>query len=204
MKLEVVVIPVADVDRAKAFNERLGGDSTRDFPLKTGCESSITPPGSPASTQFGAKLTSAGPGSAQNLYLVVFDVEARATSSPRVGVEVSHVFHPGSAGRSVPAATLQRSIRGRAPDHADLRVFCTFSDPDGNRWPLQEVTTRGCRGASTLPQLVRLGKRPMAGGPARGDRARRAREANGAGDVNWPDWYAAYMVAEQAGTELPT
>jgi len=205
MKLEVVVLPVADVDRAKAFYGQLGwrldadataGDSFRIVQL--------TPPGSQCSIQFGTNMTSAPAGSAQGLYLIVADIEAVRDQLVASGVEVSDVFHEGTLGdRFQPAGTGARAS-GPAPEHGSYGSFASFSDPDGNTWLLQEITTR-------LPGRVEAAQTAFASAADLASAFRRAAAAHGehekrigAADPDWPDWYAAYMVAEQAGTELPT
>jgi catechol 2,3-dioxygenase-like lactoylglutathione lyase family enzyme len=201
MKLEVIVIPVSDVDRAREFYGRLGWRLDGDFRFDNGFHVvQFTPPGSACSIQFGTKITPAAPGSAQNLYLVVSDVEAARTELMARGVTVSEVFHPGT-----PEAQFRREgrIAGPAPDHATYRSFATFSDPDGNGWLLQEVTTR-------FPGRIDSSATSFASASDLASAFRRAEAAHGQHekrtgkrDENWPDWYAAYMVAEQAGEELP-
>jgi catechol 2,3-dioxygenase-like lactoylglutathione lyase family enzyme len=205
MKLEVVVIPVSDVDRAKEFYGSLGwrldadraaGDSFRIVQL--------TPPGSDCSIQFGTGITSAAPGSAQDLYLIVPGIEAARAELDARGVEASEVFHEGAPGaRFRPVGTDSR-VSGPAPEHASYGSFVSFSDPDGNGWLLQEVTTR-------LPGRVDPAAPSFGSASDLASAMRRAEVAYGeyekhigAADANWPDWYAEYMVAEQAGTELPT
>jgi catechol 2,3-dioxygenase-like lactoylglutathione lyase family enzyme len=206
MKLEVVVIPVADVDRAKAFYGRLGWRLDADFPFENGVRIvQFTPPGSAGSIQFGAKLTSAVPGSAQNLYLVVSDVEAARDELAAHGVEVSDVFHPGVPGAQFQPDATNGRIKGRAPDHATYGSFATFSDLDGNRWLLQEVTTRLPRrvdpAATSFGSAGDLEAALIRAPMAHGEHEKRM---GGEYDANWPTWYAAYMVAQQGGTELPT
>ena len=202
MKLEVVVIPVSDVDRAKKFYASLGWRLDADFRFDNGFHVvQFTPPGSACSIQFGTKVTTAAPGSAQNLYLVVSDIEAARKELAARGIAVSEVFHPGT-----PEAQFQPEgrIAGPAPDHATYRSFATFRDPDGNGWLLQEITTRipgridpaagtSFSSASDLANALRRAE------SAHGQHEKRT----GQRDENWPDWYAAYMVAEQAGLELP-
>jgi catechol 2,3-dioxygenase-like lactoylglutathione lyase family enzyme len=204
LKLEAVVIPVSDVDRAKEFYARLGWRLDADFAFDNGVKIvQFTPPGSPASIQFGTKMTSAAPGSAENMYLIVSDVEAARDQLVARGAEVSEVFHAGS-----PGAQFQPSgaghLTGPAPDRQSYGSFATFSDPDGNRWLLQEITNRlpGRVDASetTFPSPSDLAEAMRRAETAHGEHERRT----GQRDENWPDWYAAYMVAEQAGQELPT
>ena len=143
LKLEVVVIPVSDVDRAKEFYGRLGWRLDADFPFDNGFRVvQFTPPGSGCSVQFGTNITSAAPGSAQGLYLIVSDIEAARDELVARGVEVSEVFHPGTPGAQFQPDGTSGRVSGPAPDHASYSSFATFSDPDGNGWLLQEVTTR--------------------------------------------------------------
>src|SRR5215472_16260266 len=143
LKLEVVVIPVADVDRAKRFYASLGWRLDADFAFDNGFRVvQFTPLGSGCSVQFGTKITTAAPGSAQGLYLVVSDIDAARNELVARDVDVSPVFHAEAAGAQFqPDGGTGRAI-GPAPDHASYRSFATFSDPDGNRWLFQEVTTR--------------------------------------------------------------
>ena len=200
MKLEVITIPVSDVDRAKEFYGGLGWRLDADF--STGADHAVqfTPPGSQCSIHFGTNLTSAPPGSAQGLWLVVSDIRAARDELAGRGVEVSDVFHYAGLNRIDPGARLS----GPAPDRRSYGSFVSFSDPDGNSWLVQEITTR-------LPGRIDAAETAF-GSP--GDLAsalRRAEAAHGQHekrtgqrDADWPTWYAAYMVAEQAGSELPT
>jgi catechol 2,3-dioxygenase-like lactoylglutathione lyase family enzyme len=201
-KLEVVVIPVADVDRAKAFYERLGWRLDADFADDQGFRIvQFTPHGSACSIQFGAKVTSAPPGSATNVYLVVPDVQAARDAIAALGIEVSEVFHEGSLGdRFDPDAR----VAGAAPDGATYGSFASFSDPDGNTWLLQEITSR-------LPGRVDPAATSFASAAELATALRRAAAAHGEHeartgreDPDWPDWYAEYMVREQAGEPLPS
>ena len=205
MKLEAVVIPVSDVDRAKEFYRRLGWRLDADFRFDNGFRVvQFTPPGSGCSLQFGAKITPAGPGSAQGLYLVVSDIEAARNELVTRGVEVSDVFHAGTPGAQFQPEGIPGRVAGPAPDHATYSSFASFSDPDGNGWLLQEVTAR-------LPGRVGTGATSFSSASDLASALRRASAAHGEhekrigkADPNWPDWYAEYMVAEQAGTKLPT
>jgi catechol 2,3-dioxygenase-like lactoylglutathione lyase family enzyme len=204
MKLEVIVIPVADVNRAKEFYSRLGwrldadraaGDNFRIVQL--------TPPGSECSIQFGTGITSVAPGSAQDLYLVVSDVGAARDELVARGVEASEVFHEGAPGARFQHGTNSR-VSGPAPDDASYGSFASFSDPDGNGWLFQEITTR-------LPGRVDPAATSFGSASDLAGALRRAAAAHGEhekrighADADWPDWYAKYMVAEQAGTELPS
>jgi catechol 2,3-dioxygenase-like lactoylglutathione lyase family enzyme len=203
MKLEVVVIPVADVDRAKEFYMKLGWRLDADFRFDNGFRVvQLTPPGSPTSIQFGTKITQAAPGSAQNLYLVVSDIEAARDQLVARGIDVSEVFHPGEPGAAFQAEGSSARILGVSPEHASYGSFATFSDPDGNRWLLQEVTTR-------LPGRIDPAEAVFASVNDLANALRRAAEAHGEHekrtgqpDANWPDWYAGYISAEQTGREL--
>jgi catechol 2,3-dioxygenase-like lactoylglutathione lyase family enzyme len=202
LKLEVVVIPVSDVDRAKAFYEGLGWRLDADFADDQGFRIvQFTPHGSACSIQFGSKVTSAPLGSATNIYLVVPDVQAARDAIAGLGVAVSEVFHEGSLGdRFDPDAR----VAGAAADGATYGSFASFSDPDGNTWLLQEITTRLPGriepAATAFPSAGDLAKALQRAAAAHGEHeARTGRE-----DPDWPDWYAEYMVREQAGEELPT
>ncbi len=205
MKLEVVIIPVSDVDRAKRFYGRLGWRLDADFPFDNGVRIvQFTPPGSGSSIQFGAKVTSAAPGSAEGLYLIVSDIEAARGELIACGAQVSEVFHAGMPGAQFQPQGTSGRASGPAPDHASYGSFATFSDPDGNGWLLQEVTAR-------LPGRIDAAETAFASTTDLANAMRRASAAHGEhekrigkADANWPDWYAAYMAAEQAGTELPT
>jgi catechol 2,3-dioxygenase-like lactoylglutathione lyase family enzyme len=204
LKLEVVVIPVSDVDRAKEFYSKLGWRLDADFPFDNGFRVvQFTPPGSGSSVQFGSKITSAAPGSAKE-YLIVSNIEAARDQLAARGVEVSEVFYPGTPGAQFQPDDANGRVTGPAPDHASYSSFATFSDPDGNGWLLQEITTR-------LPGRIDGAETAFASTADLASALRRAAAAHGGHekrirmeDENWPDWYAAYMVAEQAGTELPT
>jgi catechol 2,3-dioxygenase-like lactoylglutathione lyase family enzyme len=199
MKLEVVVIPVSDVDRAKQFYASLGWRLDADFPISDELRVvQLTPPGSGCSVQFGEGVTSAAPGSAQNLILVVSDIEAARDGLIGRGVEVSEVSHGNRF-------STEGRESGPDPEHASYRTFATFDDPDGNGWVLQEVTTRlpGRVDASTTTYSSAddLEQALVRAATAHGEHEERE---GGKRDEQWPTWYAAYMVAEQAGTELPT
>ncbi len=205
LKLEVVVIPVSDVDRAKEFYGRLGWRLDADFSFGNGFRGvQFTPPGSSASIQFGKNKTSAPPGSAQGLYLVVSDIEAARDELVARGVEVSDVFHPNTPGAQFQRAGASGRASGHAPEHESYGSFATFSDPDGNGWLLQEVTTR-LPGHVDPGEMVFASKVELAGALRRAEAAHGEREKRtGQADTNWPEWYAAYMAAEQTGEELPT
>src|SRR5437016_384321 len=143
MKFEVIVIPVADVDRSKAFYSKLGWRLDADFSFDNGFRVvQFTPPGSGCSVQFGTKITSAAPGSAQGLYLIVSEIEAARDELVTRGAEVSEAFHAGTPGAQFQRDGTGGRVSGPAPDHASYRTFASFSDPDGNSWLLQEIKTR--------------------------------------------------------------
>ena len=194
LKLEVVVIPVSDVDRAKRYYGSLGWRLDADFAFDNGFRVvQLTPPGSGCSVQFGTNITSAAPGSAQGLYLIVSEIEAARDELVARGAEISEVFHAGTPGAQFRRDGTSGRVSGPAPDHASYGSFATFSDPDGNGWLLQEIKTRlPGRGLSnsdvaTLTELLR-----------------EAEEHHGeyeptAPKHHWSGWYAAYIVARAQG-----
>ena len=202
MKLEVVVIPVSDVDRARRFYDSLGWRLDAD--IAAGDDFRIvqlTAPGSGCSIQFGTNLTSAVPGSAQGLYLIVSDIEAARSALVARGVDVGEVFHEGAPGARFHDPG---RVGGPAPDRSTYGSFAAFSDPDGNGWLLQEITARlpgrvdpSETTFSSAGDLARALERASA---AHGEHEKRIGKA----DPDWPAWYAEYMVREQAGEELPT
>ena len=204
LKLEAVVIPVLDVDRAKAFYGQLGWRLDADFAFDNGFRVvQFTPPGSPCSIQFGTNITTAAPGSAQGLYLVVSDIAAARDELAGLGVTISEVFHPGTPGAQFQSGSTDGRVDGPADGRGSYGSFATFTDPDGNGWLLQEVTTR-------LPGRVDTNQTSYASvydveqaliraAAAHGEHEKRTGEA----DANWPAWYARYMVAEQSGADLP-
>jgi len=207
MKFEIVVIPVSDVDRAKEFYARLGWrldadyDNGKDFRIIQ-----LTPPGSACSVIFGKNVTGAAPGSAQGLYLIVDDIEAARKNLVRRDVEVSEVFHGAAdaySGPDEPYLFGRIRVNGPDPEHRSYRSFASVRDPDGNGWLFQEITTR-------LPGRIDATATTFASANELASAFRRAEAAHGEHekrtgqrDANWPDWYAAYMVAEQSGTDLP-
>jgi catechol 2,3-dioxygenase-like lactoylglutathione lyase family enzyme len=201
-KLEIVVIPVSDVDRAKDFYAKLGWRLDADFPFDNGFRVvQFTPPGSGCSVQFGSKITSAAPGSAQGLYLIVSDLAAAREGLIANGADVSDVFHPETPGAQFQSDGSGR-VSGPAPGDPSYRTFATFSDPDGNGWLLQEITTRlpgRVDRETTYASAAELSQAMRRASIAHGEHEKRIGEA----DENWPDWYAEYMVREQAGEELP-
>jgi len=206
MKLEVVVLPVADIDRARKFyGDVLGWRLDADFRFDNGFRIyQFTPHGSGCSIQFGTRMTTALPGSAQNLYLVVADIDAARAELAARGVAVTEVFHPTAPGAQFQSDSAAGRENGPAPEHGTYRSFATFRDPDGNGWLLQEITTRlagridpAATSFGSASDLASAFRRAEA---AHGEHEKRL----GHRDENWPEWYAAYMAAEQAGTELPT
>jgi catechol 2,3-dioxygenase-like lactoylglutathione lyase family enzyme len=208
MKFEIVVIPVSDVDRAKEFYVRLGWrldadyDNGKDFRVIQ-----FTPPGSGCSVIFGKNVTAAVPGSAQGLYLIVSDIGAARDELLGRGVEISDVFHDAGgvyAGTDQPYLFGRVRVSGQDPEHRSYRSFASFNDPDGNGWLLQEITAR-------LPGRIDSKATSFGSASDLASALRRAETAHGQHekrtgqrDANWPDWYAAYMAAEQAGTESPS
>ena len=205
LKLEAVVIPVSDVDRAKQFYGNLGWRHDADFRFDNGFRVvQFTPSGSACSVQFGTNITSAAPGSAQGLYLVVSDIEAARRELAARGVAVSEVFHAGTPGAQFQRDGMTGRLSGPAPDHGSYGSFATFSDPDGNGWLLQEVTRR-LPGRTNAAETAFASTADLASALRRAEAAHGEHEKRtGQRDANWPDWYAAYMVAEHAGTELPS
>jgi catechol 2,3-dioxygenase-like lactoylglutathione lyase family enzyme len=207
MKFEIVVIPVSDVDRAKEFYAKLGWrldadfDSGKDFRVIQ-----FTPPGSGCSVIFGRNVTSAAPGSAQGLYLIVSDIQAARKALLDRGVQISEVFHSAGeyAGKDEPYLFGRVRVSGPDPAHGSYRSFASFRDPDGNGWLFQEITTRLAgridAATTTFASAGDLASAMRRASAAHGEHEKRI----GAADPNWPDWYAKYMAAEQAGTELPT
>ncbi|MFZ3215339.1 MAG: VOC family protein [Candidatus Acidiferrales bacterium] len=206
MKFEIVVIPVSDVDRAKEFYAKLGWRLDADYDDGKGFRIiQFTPHGSGCSVILGKNVTPAAPGSAQGLYLIVSDIEAARKNLLDRGVQVSEVFHSDDvyAGSDEPYLFGRVRVSGRDAEHRSYRSFASFRDPDGNGWLFQEITTR-------LPGRVDPATTIFASANDLASAMRRASAAHGehekrigAADPNWPNWYAAYMVAEQAGTELP-
>jgi predicted enzyme related to lactoylglutathione lyase len=193
MKLEVLVVPVSDVDRAKRFYGSLGWRLDADFAFDNGFRVvQFTPPGSGCSLQFGTNMTSAKPGSAQGMYLIASDIEAARDELAARGVKVSEVFHAGTPGAQFQPNRTNGRVTGPAPDHASYGSFATFSDPDGNGWLLQEIKTRlPGRGLSldvaTLEELLQETEK------------RHGEYEPTAPKHHWSGWYAAYIVARENG-----
>jgi len=205
MRLEVQIIPVSDVDRAKEFYQRLGWRlDADDAPLEGLRIVQFTPPGSGASVTFGTGLTRAAPGSAEG-GLIVSGIEAAHADLVGRGVDASAIWHG-------PPFPVEARQPGPDPDRASYGSFCSFTDPDGNTWLVQEVTTRlpgridapGTAFVSTADLASAL-RRAEAAHAEHEKRAGRSHLFHRSGhDEDWPAWYAAYLVAEQAGTDLPT
>jgi catechol 2,3-dioxygenase-like lactoylglutathione lyase family enzyme len=194
MKLKVVVIAVSDVERSKEFYGRIGWrldidrSAGEDFRLVQ-----FTPPGSCCSVHFGKNVTSAAPGSAK-AFLIVTDIEAARDHLVAAGVEVGEFFHDGPEGGG----------SGLHPERLSRRSRALFSDPDGNGWHLQEITTpdplRVERGATSFGSACDLASALRRAEAAHGEHEKRT---GGQRDENWPDWYAEYLIREQAGKDLP-
>lgn len=206
MKLEIVVIPVSDVDRAKRFYGGLGWRLDADFAASDDFSVvQFTPPGSGCSVIFGKNVTAAAPGSAQGLYLIVSDIEAAREELADRGVEISEAFHDKSGvyvGPDEPYLFGRARVGGPDPEHRSYRSFASFRDPDGNGWLLQEITARlpgridGNTAFTSSNDLAAALRRAAA---AHGEHEKRT----GRRDENWPDWYAEYIVSEQAGKAPP-
>lgn len=206
LRFEVVVFPVSDVDRAKEFYTKLGwrldidsGDN-KDYRLVQ-----FTPPGSSCSIIFGKNVTVAAPGAAQGLYLIVSDIEAAREDLLARGVEVSEPFH-GDMGAYIgpdePYLFGRLRVSGPDPNRSSYRSYASFRDPDGNGWVLQEVTTR--LPGHMPPETTFVSVNDLAGALRRAKVAHSQHEVRiGQADPDWPDWYANYIVREQAGEKLP-
>jgi len=188
MKIEVIVIPVSDVDRAREFYQKLGWRLDQTPPGVV----QLTSHGSPCSVQFGAKLTPAAPGSGKG-YVIVSDIEAARQTLLAAGIKVGEIFHLGPEG----------PVSGPDPEHRTYRSRASFNDPDGNNWLLQEITSR-------LPGRIDPGPTSFGSASDLASALRRAATAHGKhekrigeADPNWPDWYAEYLVREQTGEQLP-
>jgi predicted enzyme related to lactoylglutathione lyase len=202
LKFEVVVIPVSDVDRAKEFYARLGWR----FDIDSGINSDyrlvqFTPPGSSCSIIFGKNVTTAAPGSAQGLYLIVSDIDAAIQELVGLGIEMSGPFHGDTGifdGPDEPFLFGRRRVNGPDPDHGSYKSYASFHDPDGNGWLLQEVTTRlpghmdpTSTSFASVNDLAAALQRAAA---AHGQLARMTEI-----EKDWSYWCAKHMVAEQSG-----
>jgi catechol 2,3-dioxygenase-like lactoylglutathione lyase family enzyme len=195
-KFEVALIPVSDVDRAKEFYTRLGWRLDDDLVMGNDFRVvQLTPPGSGCSISFGKGVTAAAPGSFRG-GLIVSSIEAAHKELIARGINASEVFH-GS-----PFSPAGR-ISGPDPERLSYRSYVSFEDPDGNAWIVQEVTHRAPGridpATTTFASANDLASAMRRAAAAHGEHEKR----NGQRDANWPDWYAAYIAAEQAGTELP-
>ena len=191
MKLEVVVLPVTDVEAAKRFYGNLGWRLDADIILgKASRIVQFTPPGSSCAIQFGTGLTSAAPGSVQSLYLVVSDIAAAHAQLSARGVKVSEIFHRDGA---------DAHLKGVHPQRLSYASFASFADPGGNSWLLQEITARipgredpgTARFSSTADLAAALRRAEAAHG--------QHEKLTGRIDPDWPDWYAKYLIGEQDG-----
>lgn len=207
MKFEIAVVPVADVDRAKQFYSRLGWRLDADFAGPDDYRViQFTPPGSPTSVIFGKNVTAAAPGSAQGLYLIVSDIDAARRDLIDRGVKVSEAFHGEGhvhLGNDEPYLFGRVRTNGVDPARGSYRSFASFNDPDGNGWLLQEITTRlpgRVQGDTSFGSQSDLAAALRRAAAAHGEHEKRN---GGQHDVNWPDWYADYIVKEQAGEQLP-
>jgi catechol 2,3-dioxygenase-like lactoylglutathione lyase family enzyme len=196
MKFEVAIVPISDVDRAKAFYTKLGWRVDDD--IVNGNDFRVvqlTPPGSASSISFGKGVTDAAPGSFRG-GLIVSDIQAAHKQIVANGIGATEVFHgsPFSPGGR---------ISGPDPERRSYQSYVAFQDPDGNAWIVQEITRRAPGRidptTTTFGSTNDLASAMRRAAAAHGEHEKR----NGQSDVNWPDWYAAYMAAEQAGTELP-
>ncbi len=198
LKLEVVTIPVSDVERAMEFYGGLGWRLDADFTTDDDHVVQFTPPGSQCSIHFGTHLSTAAPGSAQGLWLIVSDIQAARKELMARGAEVSEVFHFAGWNRIAPDAR----VSGPAPDRRSYASFVSFSDPDGNGWLVQEITTRlpgRVAGDTTYASTSDLAQALRRAEAAHGQHEKRTGER----DQDWPSWYAEYMRREQSGEELP-
>ena len=202
MKLEVIVLPVSDVDRSATFYRELGWRVDADIATDNGGRIlQFTPPGSPCSILIGTGLTPSAPGTAQFVHLIVSNIEAARAELIGRGVDASEIFHDAAGGYNRFDPAVRAS--GPDPERRSYASFVTFSDPDGNGWILQEITNR-------FPGRLDPDVTSFASVRDVADALRRASVAHGehekrigAADPNWADWYAAYIVAEQAGDPLP-
>jgi catechol 2,3-dioxygenase-like lactoylglutathione lyase family enzyme len=202
MKLEVVVIPVSDVDRAKEFYSRLGWRLDADRSAGASFRLvQFTPPGSSSSIQFGINLTSAAAGSAQAMLLAVSDIEIARKELIARGADASEVFHC-DAGTACRFAGIGTRVAGPHPERQSYSSFVSFEDPDGNGWLLQEVTMRlpgRANGKTTYSSARDLAQAIVRAAKAHGEHEKRIGQA----DPDWPDWYAEYMMRERPGEDLP-
>jgi catechol 2,3-dioxygenase-like lactoylglutathione lyase family enzyme len=205
MKLENQIFPVSDVDRSKQFYEQLGWRLDDDVaPMDALRIVQFTPPGSPASITFGKGLTTAAPGSAETT-VVVSEIVAAHEELVGRGIEVSDIWHG-------PPFPVEARQPGPDPDRASYGSFFYFDDPDGNMYIVQEVTTRR-PGRMNPTETGYVSTADLEAALRRAEAAHREHKKHGRGphllhrsgqDEDWPAWYASYMAAEQAGTDLPS
>lgn len=207
LKLEVIVLPVSDVDHAKLFYQKLKFRLDADFTKDDLRVVQMTPPGSLCSIIFGTALTDATPGSVQGLHLVVDDIEIARAEIDAAGAPIGEIFH--DAGGIFHHAGAQKRVPGLAPGRASYGSFASFADPDGNGWVLQEIQARlpgrvdppagALDQAATTALVLDLLKQAAA---AHGIHEKN--DLNGAYDQNWPEWYAAHMVTalEEMGVRI--
>jgi catechol 2,3-dioxygenase-like lactoylglutathione lyase family enzyme len=201
LKLEVVVIPVSDVDRAKDFYTSLGWRLDADFPKDDLRVVQVTPPGSPTSVIFGSSVTDATPGSAEGMQLVTADIEQTREELVKAGIEVSEVWH--DAGGVFHHGGDAKRVAGKAPANGSYGSWLSFADPDGNTWYVQEVTTR-LPGRVDTVETVYSSRSDLEAALKRAAAAHGEHEARtGEADPEWPAWYSDYMVKEFHGEELP-
>jgi catechol 2,3-dioxygenase-like lactoylglutathione lyase family enzyme len=207
-KLEIVVIPVSDVDRAKDFYAKLGWRLDADFAAGDDFRViQFTPPGSGCSVIFGKNVTAAVPGSTQGLYLIVSDIEAARSELLSRGAPISEIFHGaavGYGGTDEPYLFGRIRVEGPDSERRSYRSFASFKDPDGNGWLLQELTTRlpgridsGVTGYASVADLAAALRRAAAA------HGKHEADTGGKYDENWPDWYSQFMASEQSGAEPP-
>jgi catechol 2,3-dioxygenase-like lactoylglutathione lyase family enzyme len=204
MKLEVVVIPVSDVDRAKRFYRDLGWRLDLDYPAGDDYRViQLTPPGSGCSVIFGKNVTAAAPGSAQGLHLIVSDIEAARNAILRRGIKISEPFH--DVGGVFHHSNAKGLVSGPNPQRKSYASYASFSDPDGNGWLLQELTRRAAgrvdTNFTTFTSSADLAAALRRAAAAHGEHEKRT---GGQRDDNWPDWYAEYLIREQTGKDLPS
>jgi catechol 2,3-dioxygenase-like lactoylglutathione lyase family enzyme len=200
-KLEVVLIPVSNVDRSLDFYTNLGWRLDADFAANDLRIVQMTPPGSQASVSFGTNITTAEPGTADGMMLVVDDIDTIRKHLIESGAHVSEVFH--DEGGIFHHAGNYKRVPGPGTNHASYGSFVSFSDPDGNNWYVQEVTTR-LPGRVDATATTFTSTDDLASALSRAARAHGEHETRtGVADENWPAWYADYMVREQAGVQLP-
>ncbi len=202
MKLEVVNLPVSDVDRAKSFYQSLGWRLDGDLAVGEDFRAvQFTPPGSDCAITFGKDVTTATPGAVQDLMLIVEDIDESRKDLISRGVDVSDVYHYES--RPFHSAGTKARVPGPDPQGRSYFTWASFSDPDGNGWLLQQITTRlpgrVDPNETTFDSTGDLASALRRAAAAHGEHEKRTGEA----DPNWPDWYADYIVRERTGQDVP-